>query len=251
MLHAAADGTSECASALRPAVLGQAGDHLMPWVKLSDTFAEDPRLERAGTEAFVLHVAALCYCNRNQTDGRLSAATARRLWALDDTEAVVEALVREEVWARVSTGELVILNYLDDQPSAAKVREDRAKKKVRQDKWLSKVRGGDTSGDASLDASGDGAPPRPAPPRRKAGAGTDDHSASAAPVAVPEGEAGDPLASSVRVGSRVGHQAFGEGVVTAVMHGESPGKRKLDVDFEHAGTKRLLVPNRSTWMVSQ
>ncbi len=149
----------------------------MTWVKLSDTFADDPRLESAGTEAFALHVAGLCYCSRQLTDGRVSTSRALRLWPVEDPVAAVEALVREGLWERGEDGSYLILDYLSDQPSAERVREQRALKAKRQEAWRSKQSGRTASHDASVDASRnasqdglvDPAPPRPAP--KEAGRG--------------------------------------------------------------------------------
>lgn len=101
----------------------------MTWVKISDTFAEDPRLESAGPEALVLHVAGLCYCARQLTDGRVPARAARRLWSLDDVDAALEALVREGMWERLEDGSYRIVEYLSDQPSAEDVLEQRPRRR--------------------------------------------------------------------------------------------------------------------------
>ncbi len=143
----------------------------MSWVKISDTFADDPRLESAGPEALVLHVAGLCYCSRQLTDGRVPARAARRLWSVENVDAALEALVREGLWEPLEDGSYRIVEYLSDQPSAEQVLEQRAQKAKRQAAWRAK-RAGDTpstdaprspSTDASRDAPVDPAPPRPAP----------------------------------------------------------------------------------------
>lgn len=113
----------------------------MAWVKLSDTAAEDPRLEDAGPQAFVLHIAGLCYCNRNLTDGRIGARTALRLWSVDDPQGALDALVRVGVWALVD-GEYEIVDYLRDQPSRAHVEA------VRAARAKSGARGGVKSGES-------------------------------------------------------------------------------------------------------
>lgn len=100
----------------------------MSWVKLSDTFAEDPRLEQAGPLALALHVAALCYCARQLTDGHLTRGTARRLLDLDDRDDphdVAGRLVGAGMWAITDDG-YRILEYLEDQPSRESVEALRA-----------------------------------------------------------------------------------------------------------------------------
>ncbi len=149
----------------------------MTWVKIADTFADDPRLESAGPEALVLHVAGLCYCSRQLTDGRVPARAARRLWSLENVDAALEALVREGLWERLEDGSYRIVEYLNDQPSAEQVLEQRAQKAKRQAAWRAKRVGGRASTDASRspstdvsqDTPVDAAPPRPAP--KEAGRG--------------------------------------------------------------------------------
>ncbi len=46
----------------------------VPWVRLDDQFAEHPKIIGLSDGAFRTHVAALCYCNRNLTDGHVPAA---------------------------------------------------------------------------------------------------------------------------------------------------------------------------------
>ena len=51
----------------------------MAWVKLRNNFTEDDRWLDAGADAFAVHVAALCYSDRQLTDGAITAARARRV----------------------------------------------------------------------------------------------------------------------------------------------------------------------------
>ena len=107
--------------------LGGQGDSPMTWVRLDDTFAEDPRLERAGPLALALNVAALCYCSRLMTDGAIPRSVARRLLELDDVDAVVGRLVAEHMWEATDDG-WRILDYLKTQPSRAHVEQVRTKR---------------------------------------------------------------------------------------------------------------------------
>lgn len=101
----------------------------MSWVKLSDTFAEDPRLEQAGPLALALHVAALCYCARQLTDGHLSRGTVRRLLELDDQDphGVARSLVDVGMWETTDDGYRIV-EYLKDQPSRKQAEDLRAKR---------------------------------------------------------------------------------------------------------------------------
>lgn len=51
----------------------------MPWVKLDDQFAENDKIDHLSDGAFRLHVAALCHCAKNLTDGFIRADRLTRL----------------------------------------------------------------------------------------------------------------------------------------------------------------------------
>lgn len=143
----------------------------MTWVKLSDTFAEDPRLVKAGESAFVLHVAALCFCNRNLTDGHVSREMVGRLWAVKRPKAVAARLVEVGLWEETEDGYLLV-EFLKEQPSRAQVEEDRRKAAGRQARYVSRRRDdgvSDTVSNGVSDGVTDGAPPRPDPSRSRRG----------------------------------------------------------------------------------
>lgn len=110
----------------------------MTWVKLSDTFAIDPRWDALSVEAFAAHVAALCDCAQKLTDGRLTVKAVRRLPIVDDPLAAAEELVEAGLWSRTSAG-FMIVGYLEDQLSAADV-EERAEQKRRYDQEFQRDR---------------------------------------------------------------------------------------------------------------
>lgn len=96
----------------------------MPWVRLDDSFADHPKIERAGPLAAWLHVAALCYCARHLTDGRIPRSKATRLADIPDASSQVLALIREGVWYE-DGDDYVIHDYLEYQPSRQQVMTDR------------------------------------------------------------------------------------------------------------------------------
>jgi hypothetical protein len=104
----------------------------VPWVKLCDTFADDPRFEDVGAEGFAVHVAALCYCNRQLTDGRLTLLAARRLWPVEDAEQVIAGLLDAGLWKRIDVDTFELVDYFPDQPSREQVMAERAANKARQ-----------------------------------------------------------------------------------------------------------------------
>lgn len=101
----------------------------MPWVRLDEDFAEHPKVVTAGPLAMAMHVAGLCYANRNSTDGRIPRPIAKRLIDLDDFtqswEDVVADLLTAGMWTETEQG-FEIHDYLEYQPSKADVEAKRA-----------------------------------------------------------------------------------------------------------------------------
>lgn len=140
----------------------------MTWVRLDDTFADDPRVERAGPLALALYVAALCYSNRHLTDGVVSKARIRRLQALDDPDCVIAALVENELWLDRDT-DIEIVDFHAWQPTSEDVIAKREQAKIRQQRWRERQRNGVTNGvtNAPRNASSHAYPePEPVPTRR-------------------------------------------------------------------------------------
>jgi hypothetical protein len=105
----------------------------MPWVRLAEDFAEHPRIVAAGPLAAMLQVSALCWCNRQLTDGFVPRGQVPRLvcWEgigreVDGTfrpvtwQDVVLDLVTAGIWDPVDGG-WQIHDYLSYQPSRSEV----------------------------------------------------------------------------------------------------------------------------------
>jgi len=84
----------------------------MPWIKLDDEFAEHPKVEALGNEAFRLHLMALCYCGKHLTDGRIPRGWATRRASAD----VLAELEHGGLWQPADDG-WVIHDYLDYNPT--------------------------------------------------------------------------------------------------------------------------------------
>jgi len=142
----------------------------VPWVRLDDTFTDDPVLDSAGPSAAWLHVAGLCYSNRHLADGFIPAGRVQRLTAIDDPEAAASQLVALGVW-QLTAGGYRIVHHLDGQPAAQDVERARKLKTARQARWRNKRTGRyvdastglSTGVDASSNGSGDA---RPGPSRK-------------------------------------------------------------------------------------
>src|SRR5689334_13498631 len=99
----------------------------MTWVKLTDTFAGDPIWDSVDAEVFTTHVAALCYCAAQLTDGRISHRAVRKLPIAADPEASAKELVRIGKWHEIEGG-YEIVDYLVDQLTGEEVQRQRDRK---------------------------------------------------------------------------------------------------------------------------
>lgn len=157
--------------------------YAMTWVRFDDLFPIHRKVAGLSDACFRLVSEAIFWCSRNTTDGIIRASEISQITRGNRQRAA--QLVGAQLWH--AAGELcarcaarladagtaepadgwVIHDYLDHQPSRAKVEADKAAKADRQARWLASKRGArqpfGASGDASHDASKDDAPPRPAP----------------------------------------------------------------------------------------
>jgi hypothetical protein len=157
----------------------------VPWVRFDDQFPIHRKVKGLGDPAFRLHAEAIFWCARNLTDGYVPAADLPDLATARRPLKLVPELVSRGNWHQAgqacksescpahadrqpesARNGWIIHDYFEYQPSKAKVERERKAKAGRQQRWLEKQR---HTEDASIDASQDAAPPRPAP--KEAGAG--------------------------------------------------------------------------------
>jgi hypothetical protein len=62
----------------------------MPWVRFDDALGDDPRIATAGVAGAGALLLALCYANRNLTDGWIPAAVLRRILLDGSTDEAAE-----------------------------------------------------------------------------------------------------------------------------------------------------------------
>lgn len=104
----------------------------MPWVMFDDQFPEHPKIDGLTDSAFRLHVAGICYSNRQLTDGTVPADQVRRLVPRFRRRALDE-LVARRLWIAVD-GDYQIHDYLQWNKSRAEVLADRERlRKARSD----------------------------------------------------------------------------------------------------------------------
>jgi len=91
----------------------------MGWVRLEDTFCEHPKVETLADLPFRLHVKAICYANRNLTDGFIPAVAAAAMGGPRHKSAT-NALIAAGLW-ELARGGFRIHDYLDFQFSRDEV----------------------------------------------------------------------------------------------------------------------------------
>jgi hypothetical protein len=106
----------------------------MTWVRLDDQFCDHPKIVEAGPLAAWLYVCGLSYCSRQLTDGFIPAGQVRKLADVDNAGDLSDRLVAAGLWDRVDGG-FHVHDYLEYQPSAEKVKADRAATAKRQADW--------------------------------------------------------------------------------------------------------------------
>lgn len=97
----------------------------MPWLKIDDSFFEHPKVTVLSDRAFRVHIGALCYAARYQTDGVVPPAWMTRNFA---SKRVLEELTRSGVWEATATGEFLIHDFTDYNPRSATPEEKHAAK---------------------------------------------------------------------------------------------------------------------------
>jgi hypothetical protein len=116
------------------------------WLRLDDGFAEHPKLMDVSDRAFRLHVAALCFCARNLTDGELVDRSVRMVCALSSaTKKHVAELVAAGLWVKRADGTFGVKDFLEYNPTAEKVKAERDAARVRMRRVRSVERSGERS----------------------------------------------------------------------------------------------------------
>jgi hypothetical protein len=137
----------------------------MSWVRIDDGFADHPKIVGLTPQARDLFIWGLCYCGRQLTDGFVAHGVVHGCVLVATRYARVKAcaaLVLAGLWIEVEGG-YQVHDYLDYNPDAASVREERRRAAERQTRWRERQkqrRNGVTRG---VTRKGHNAPPDPAP----------------------------------------------------------------------------------------
>lgn len=144
------------------------------WIRLDDSFGDNPKVDGLSDGAFRLYVLGLCYAGRNLTDGFVDK---RRRTRLSPTyrSSYLRELVNRGLWEPVDGG-WQIHGFLERNPSAAHVQAERERVKAWRERTRTETRtetrskqgpdptpyrGGSSSG---FTPSNGAAPPRAAAP---------------------------------------------------------------------------------------
>lgn len=112
----------------------------MAWARLDDSFYDHPKvltIWHRRPDALGLHMRAIAYCARHETDGHISALAVMALSPLQsDREQQVTALIDAGLWYE-QDGNYLIHDYLDYNLSrneiAARRSRDRERKTQRKE----------------------------------------------------------------------------------------------------------------------
>lgn len=100
----------------------------MAWLRIDDGFVDHERVENLSDKAFRLHVTAMCLCARKLTDGHLSTKDIKVARTLVGAgPRTVDELRTAGLWEQNGDDGLKVRDYLDYNPSAEDVREERRK----------------------------------------------------------------------------------------------------------------------------
>jgi len=99
----------------------------VPWFRLDDSFHSHPKVIAAGNAAIGLYVRCGSYAAEHLTDGFIRQDVA----LLYGSAELAETLVRAKLWRRVRGG-WQMPDYLDYNPSAGQVKQDRKNAAERQ-----------------------------------------------------------------------------------------------------------------------
>lgn len=205
----------------------------MSWIKLDDQFAINDKVTSAGPLGLALHIAALCHCGRNLTDGFVRGAAVRGIAAMVgiyQPEPVVAALVAAELWHEVAGG-YAIHDYLDYNPSREQVEAKRKAAADRQRAWREQHRNADgTFGGDEDDDHDDG----------HDDCHDDDHDEEET------GAVDDSVTYSVTAAARHGaHNAVCHAVTEALVTSASPSRSPSPIPDPVPDPAPVVVPERA------
>jgi hypothetical protein len=135
----------------------------MSWLKLDDGFADHPKVLELSDAAFRLHVRAMCWCARQETDGVLSKAA---LASLGSKQKIADELVKAGLWKKRDSGHEVH-DFLKYNPSRAQREAERAATRARAQRFRNGVTNAAPNAESNAVTNGvTNRTPGPTPPVR-------------------------------------------------------------------------------------
>jgi len=107
------------------------------WVRLNDGMPDDPAVDALSDGAFRLFVASICYCQRELTDGYVSAARVPRL-VPKYRPAYVNELVGAGLWLDDLPGGYVIRSFVKWNKTREHWRHEAEKAAKRKAEWAAR-----------------------------------------------------------------------------------------------------------------
>lgn len=100
----------------------------MSWVRIDDEFPDHRKIAGLTNDAFCLHVTAMCWVAKQQTDGKLPSVVLRRLaWRCQDPAMAAAELETAGVWDKTPEG-WEIHDFLTYNPTKEQIIELAAKR---------------------------------------------------------------------------------------------------------------------------
>jgi hypothetical protein len=126
----------------------------MPWVRLDDSFPDNPKVDGLSDGAFRLYVSALCYAGHYLTDGLIETSRASRLVPGKLRRSCIQELLDAGLWDAHPDG-WMIHHFLEYNPPSHKVKADRQAAAERmRNRRRSPERSGERTGERSRARSG-------------------------------------------------------------------------------------------------
>jgi hypothetical protein len=105
----------------------------LTWAKITDNFGDDPVLLGLARGVRLLHVEAIVWCCKHETDGRIPRHVLGRITDEPEPYDAADHLVAAGLW-RATTDGYEITGFLIDQRSAGEVEVSRANSRARQER---------------------------------------------------------------------------------------------------------------------
>ncbi|MFC6286814.1 hypothetical protein ACFP3Q_11425 [Nocardioides sp. GCM10027113] len=169
----------------------------MTWVRISDDWFEDDRIEQLGGDVVAVHLSALAYVSRRLSDGQLPRRATRHLYPVADLDGAISTLLEAGLWQGTEAGYLIV-PWADHVLPADEVQKMREQNRIRQERfrrhqnndhslcercWYIQARRGGR-GNAVTDGVSNTPPTRPDPTRSDSG-GTGRAAGAAASATAP------------------------------------------------------------------